>query len=114
MISYLLRRLRGQKATDAPCSEEEMENELDTHLGSAAAYQAVGRGGQALTACNQALTLDPTNAQAYHLRALAKYNLGDRAGARKDWAKSTHLRTGSGRSVLMNETSSRSCSKNKG
>ncbi len=55
------------------------------YIGRASIFSAVKDYHSALSNLNYAIQLDENNGLAYFLRALAKYNLVDSAGACQDW-----------------------------
>lgn len=108
MLSRLFNRFIRVKLSEDPFTEdnsplivdkttchEQVCQLVDNHLAAASAYQLAKRYEAAVRECDQALSLNPTDATAYRLRALARYNCGDFMGARQDWATSKSLTTDS-------------------
>jgi len=57
---------------------------------------------QALTDFDKAIEIEPKNQEAYNNRGWAKYGLGDRKGACKDWKYSKKMGNGEAKIILSN------------
>ena len=87
-----------QAASPAQAEAKAAVDRADAYLteGAVKTRQGDPEGGaaavdRALAAVDQAIKLDPNNAEAYHLRGFVKYNKADLTGAKADWSRAIEL-----------------------